>query len=133
MPAWKDAEKEFEKFFENLGKRAYVARLSDTATAKATGGGFIGAQPSDYIVTLDGMTHYAEVKSSQNPTFFPFSNIKRGQKIAARRSTTAGGTYLFYIKNLNTNRWYCVPAQVIVNHSAKSIKWVEIEQYRMEI
>lgn len=131
MLDWKQAEKDWEAAFVPLGKRAFIARLADTAAAKATGGNsaMLQAQPSDFMLTVDGVTHYAEVKSSKNASSFPFSNIKKGQMIAARRVTKAGGSYLFFIKNLVTQVWYVVPASVIINHKLKSIKWAELEGY----
>lgn len=131
MNTWKKCEEEFVSFFDDQGKDAYVIRLADTAAAKATGGAeaMIQAQPSDFIVVVKGVTHFSEVKSCQNPTSFPFSNIKRGQKIAARRVVKAGGSYLFWIKNIVTGVWYCVPSPVIINHPRKSIRWDELEQY----
>lgn len=132
MKDWKKTEVEFVDAFKPLGKRAYVARLADTAAAKATGGkeAILQAQPSDFLLTVDGDTHYAEVKSSTNKTSFPFSNIKRGQWIASRRVVGAGGSYLFFIKNLVTKVWYVVPALVLHKHNRKSIKWAEIEDYQ---
>lgn len=132
MQTWKKVEQEFVDFFDQYGKDACVIRLSDTAQAKATSGkgAFIQAQPSDFLLTLKGVTHYAEVKSTQNVNSFPFSNIKKGQWAASKKVVGAGGSYFFFIKNLNTDTWYIVPAKVLhAQRPKKSIKWNQIKDY----
>ncbi len=131
-PLWKQAEKEFEGFFKALGKKAYFHRLTDTAAAKATGGkqAFVVAQPSDYVGVLQSVTFFGEVKSSTNPTSFPYSNIKKNQLAQARRIIMAGGHYLFFIKSYALDKWYLVPAQVVINNqTSKSSKWTDLEPY----
>lgn len=136
LPAWKQAERDFEGFFKTYGKKAFVHRLTDTAAAKATGGAkaFVVAQPSDYIVTIQGVgTAFAEVKTSKHKTSFPHSNIQPKQLASARRIIMAGGAYLFFIKNLLTGIWYLLPAQVILNNRAsKSTRWADIEKYQWD-
>jgi penicillin-binding protein-related factor A (putative recombinase) len=135
MELWKAAEKEFESAFDRKGKGAFVHRLTDTAAAKATGGkrAFVGKQPSDYIVVDNGNTYFAEVKSSQDEVSFPHSNIQAYQMASARRTVKAGGTYVFFIKNLRTGHWYCVPAEVIIGSEKKSTRWADIEIYRWNL
>lgn len=132
MQIWKATEKEFESAFAIKGKSAFVHRLTDTAAAKATSGkaAFVAAQPADYIVTDNGHTFYAEVKSCKDVVSFPHSNIRPYQMASARRIIKAGGDFCFFIKNLNTDTWYCVPAEVIVAAESKSTKWADIEIYR---
>lgn len=131
---WKDTEAEFEEAFTSAGKSAFVHRLTDTAAAKATGGkrAFVKAQPSDYLVTHNGLTFFAEVKSSHDEISFPHSNIQKYQMASARRVTKAGGVYIFFLKNLNTGYWYCVPAEVIIASEKKSTRWADIETYRWD-
>lgn len=133
--AWKTVEREFEGAFAKKGKGAFVHRLTDTAAAKATSGkkAFVKAQPSDYLVTDDGHTFFAEVKSSHDEVSFPHSNIQPYQMASARRVTRAGGSYVFFLKNLNTGRWYCVPAEVIIASEKKSTRWADIEPYRWDL
>lgn len=133
MQDWKQAEKDFVDYFASYGKDACVIRLTDTAAAKATSGknAFIQAQPSDFLLTLQGVTHFAEVKSTKNETSFPFSNIKKGQWAASKRVVAAGGSYLFFIKNLNTDTWYLVPAQVLhAQKPKKSIRWTQLGNFK---
>ena len=130
-PEWKKTEREFEDVYARMGKGAFVHRMSDTAAAKATSGkkAFVKAQPSDYLVTVNGHTFYAEVKSSHDPVAFHHSNIQPYQMAASKRITKAGGDYVFFIKNILTGKWYCVPASVIHASATKSTKWADIETY----
>lgn len=134
MKDWQRAEKDFVGFFTGYGKEACVIRLTDTAAAKAVGGktAFVAAQPSDFLLTIKGTTHYAEVKSSSSAVSFSFSKIQKGQWNMSRRIARAGGSYLFFVKNELTGQWYLIPAAVLHNHPNKSIKWKEIEAYKWE-
>ena len=137
MQRWKQAEKDFEDHFTKYGKRAFVFRLTDTATAKATAGkhAFVVAQPSDYIVVVEGEGFFAEVKSTVDTTSFHFSNIQKAQIAASRRITAAGGTYLFFIKSEELDQWFCVPAAVVHTtlRQKKSMSWKELEQYTYDL
>lgn len=131
-PLWKQAEKDFESFIKALGKKAYVHRLTDTAAAKATGGkkAFVVAQPSDYVGVMQDLTFFGEVKSSIDKVSFPYSNIKKNQLAQARRIIMAGGSYLFFIKSYALDKWYIVPAQVVINNqTTKSSKWTDLAAY----
>lgn len=134
MKTWKAAENAFVGFFTDYGKEACVIRLTDTAAAKAVGGkqAFVAAQPSDFLLTLKGITHFAEVKSSSSEHSFSFGGIQQGQWNMSRRIVRAGGSYLFFIKHELTQQWYLIPATVFHNHPKKSIKWKEIEAYKWD-
>lgn len=93
----------------------------------------IAAQPSDYVVTLNGEVFFAEVKSTSDELTFHFSNIRRGQWNASRRITRAGGKYLFFIKSLHWDQWYCVPAQVLHANPTKSMRWTQLKDYTYEL
>lgn len=131
-PLWDLAEKEFEGFFPSLG--AYVYAFEDTREAQRTGGSrriFTKARPSDYLVTHEGLTFFAEVKYTDNETSFPLGNIAKEQWSAAMQSTLAGGLYFFFIKSGVMKRWYKVPASVMLEtfKVKKSLKWSELESY----
>lgn len=132
---WKRAENDFETFFASYGKKASVFRLTDTAMAKATGGGFVATQPSDYICIVDGQWFFAEVKSTKDPNSFHFSNIRKGQIAASRRTVAAGGLYFFFVKAEVDNQWYCIPAQVVHTtlRQKKSMTWAELKDYKYAI
>lgn len=87
------------------------------------------AKPSDYLLTQYGTTHYLEVKESHEKVSFPFSNIKREQWRCAKRVTKAGGSYIFLLYSFERKMWYRVPAQVLLGHDAKSIRWVVLDAH----
>lgn len=136
MINWIDAEDQFETFFP--GKKVFLYAFEDTREARKTGGSkkiFTKARPSDYLVTQDGVTFFAEVKSTENKTAFPFSMIKPMQWTAAIACTLAGGIYLFFIRSEAKNIWYKVPASLIIetfNNKRKSLTWTELDPYVFE-
>jgi penicillin-binding protein-related factor A (putative recombinase) len=134
--AWQAAQDEFETYMAAGGKRVFVHRITDSAEVRGMTAGMSGRatghtkeQPADYVIVSFDTMYYAEVKSSKNPTSFPFKNIERGQWNAATRTDRAGGIYLFFLKNLVTGVWYKVPARVLLDHTAKSIKWSDLQTH----
>lgn len=140
--------KHYENVFQNTLETAYkkavfIERFKDTAdaTAKANARGrragrvkrlvIVDAQPADFMVTLNGVTAYVEVKDCNNKTSFPFSNITTSQMIAAKRQVAAKGLYYFVIHHKGI--WHCVPAEVILETTdRKSIRWTDLEAYQLE-
>jgi penicillin-binding protein-related factor A (putative recombinase) len=138
----KNTGKPSETFFENvwirLGKRAFSYRIADAAEVRGRTGniGTTRATPSDYVVTFDGVTFYAEVKSTQEKISFPFSLLKKGQKAAAPQVVAAGGGYFVFVHSLTTDTWYRVPFEVIAAVKAigrSSIPWSEMETLKWKI
>lgn len=133
--SWKNAEKDFVESWKRFGKRAVCIRLTDTAAAKAVAGtrAFVAAQPSDYIVTWEGRTFFAEVKSTTDERAFHFKHIRKQQIAAARRITKAGGEYLFFICRIRPDGqdWFLVPAQVVIETIPikKHLTWSELSDY----
>lgn len=128
----KSSESFFEGIWRALGKRAFCYRIADAAEVRGRTGniGTTRATPSDYIVTSEGQTFYAEVKSTQNPTSFPFSLLKKGQQAAGPQVIAAGGSYFVFVHNLTTDTWYRVPYAVIMavkDIGRASIPWSELE------
>lgn len=128
-----DAQDEWENLMKKIyRKQLHIYRVTDSAEVRGmAGSGFTKPQPSDYVVTAGGRMFYAEVKSSNNPTSFPFKDITLGQKAAAKKQVAANGEYFFYIKNMTIGRWYEVPAQIIFNvieAGHQSIKWSVLEE-----
>ncbi len=134
---WRQAEHDFEDSFDRYGKQAWCFRLSDTAAAKAIAGNkaFTVAQPSDYIVVVNGQVIFAEVKSTVDKTTFHFSNLRKTQVAASRRITAAGGTYLFFVKSEELEQWYAIPAAVVHTtlREKKSMTWLELEPYQYDL
>ena len=135
MNTGKSSEALFQAHWASHGKAAYLERRIDAAHVRGMNPGLralaFPAQPSDYILTFEGRTHYCEVKSCQNKTAFPFRQIEKGQWAAATLVTAAGGSYVFFLHNLNTNLWYCVPAKIILaikKSDQESVKWDWLER-----
>lgn len=135
----KPSEELFDAHFARLGKRAVVFQLYDAAYISGLLGKAtkvqIPAQPSDRIVTVDGETHYAEVKSTQDPTAFRFQLLRKSQSSAATRVLAAGGSYLVYVHRLLTNTWYRFSYDLIAQIKAQgksSIPWADLEPFMQE-
>lgn len=132
----KPSEQLWREAHDRLGKQAVYFRLVDSAEIKAkTGKVAVAAtsQPSDYILTLNGITAYCEVKSTHSKTSFPFNLIKSSQSAAAQRVLAAGGEYRIYVHRLETGEWFCIPYPVIqaVKDSGKSsIPWQDLTPLR---
>jgi penicillin-binding protein-related factor A (putative recombinase) len=89
-------------------------------------------KPSDFLVTEEGNIFFAEVKSVQSTTSFPFGNIEHGQKSAARRQVLVGGDYRFYLFTYGLGKWFVMPATVYANHLAAgkaSVKFKDLEEW----
>ena len=134
----KDAEEEFVEHWTRLGKKAVVFPLYDAAYMRGLNKGkHVNApkQPSDYLVTYDGHTHYAEVKSTENPTAFPFKMLRTNQWGAALKVMAASGHYRVYAKNMLTGAWYCIPAKFIQYRKEvgyESVKWDALHDFIWE-
>jgi penicillin-binding protein-related factor A (putative recombinase) len=129
------SEKKFEELFGPYGKRALLHKLTDTGEvnggrAKSAPIIKVKSQPSDYVVTFDGTMFYAEIKSSESTTSFPFGNIRDCQMVASKRQLAAGGQYFFFILRTKVGTWFRVPANVIHNWPRQSMTWAELEHYR---
>lgn len=133
MEAWQKAEDQFESFWKQKTQFAY--KFEDTREAMGVSGSrrvFTQARPADYLVTDDGRTFFAEVKSSQHKTSFSLSNIRQQQWHCAFRICYAGGDYFFFIRHELTQQWYRVPGKdmILFFKNKKSINWKELEEYK---
>lgn len=121
-----------EAAFEQLIEADVLYRMPDQkALTGLNGGRRVGdfPKPSDYIVTKAGETFYAEVKSVQSATSFPFDDIRPAQKSMALRQARVGGRYDFYIFSFGLGQWFCMPATQFaerVEAGAKSVKFKDI-------
>jgi len=116
-------------------KKVFIFRLADAAAAFGRTGrlGLKDKQPSDYIITENGEMYYAEMKSSTDKSRFALKNISSGQIGAAKRQIAAGGKYYFYLHQLSDDRWFKVPAQVLLDTNKSSIRWDELGSYAWEL
>lgn len=130
------SEKIFEFHFKKLGKAAFVYRFPDKKEVRGrtkNGAVWMRKQPSDYLVTENGVMYYAEVKSSEAKISFPFSKIQPFQIGSARQQISAGGLYFFFLHRLDTGDWYKVPAELILNSDKSSVRWTDLDSYRWSL
>lgn len=129
--AWKTAEDEFDRHWVRLGKGAYLYKFKDARALHGMNKRQVaaGVQPSDRLVTHEGVTFYAEVKYTEDLRGFNFTGIKPSQIAAATQVLAAGGEYRIYIKSGASGLWYCVPYGVIQSWPTRSMTWKELEPY----
>lgn len=134
----KNSEQKWEDHFTGLGKSAFFYRVVDAAEVRGRTGkiGFIRPAPSDYVLVQSGRMSFAEVKSTQSKTSFPFSILRQTQSAMAKMIIAAGGVYEIYLHNILTNQWYRIPYQVVesvkeAGHS--SIPWVQLQDFKYGI
>ena len=126
----KESEAIFSDFLEKLG--SHVERFEDYADVnlgRQKTRKIVSTKPSDFIVTLRGITAFTEVKSMSKGTRFDFSRIERHQWRTAIKVTRAQGLYFFFLHFLESNPWYQVPAKTIIEASKKSLQEAEIKAY----
>lgn len=126
----KPSENEFEKIWKQLGKRAWLWRIPDAAEVKGRTGntGWDRSAPSDYIVAHNGV-HFAEVKSTSDPTAFRFSLLRIKPSAMASMILAAGGDYHVYIHRIPTNQWFHIPYQMVRDCPNRSLTWKELERH----
>ncbi len=118
-----------------VDREGAVTRLTDAAALRGINGGrhvndF--AKPGDWVVTLDQQTFLAETKSCQSDTSFPFSNIEKGQHVAATAHTRAGGDYRFFIFSYGLGQWFIMSGAVYLaalDEGRASIKFKELPEW----
>lgn len=129
----KPSEQRYENALRKLyGTRVHIQEFYDAAYLHGLNGKPVKApeQPADRLVTLDGHTFYAEIKSVSKGNSFPFSMIKTNQLRAGKLASLAGGTYLFMVHDLQTDTFYKVPASLVLETQGagkQSLKWSEME------
>jgi penicillin-binding protein-related factor A (putative recombinase) len=125
------SQDEFEARIALLGKKAYLHKITDTKEVRGLTKtkAWTKAQPSDYILTVNGAMHYAEVKSTTDPLCFRKSNITTDQLAAARQQLAAGGQYWFYIHRLLDGAWFKVPASLFVLPNKDRFRWADFDAF----
>lgn len=136
---WQAAEEDYKESFKKFGKKAFVYQFHDTREAMGSTGSkrvFTQSRPSDFLITHDGVTFYAEVKSCATPTSFSFSNIRPDQWMYATLTAAAKGLYFFILKSEALDKWYKVPAPFLISlkdDNIKSVKWENLNAYEFNI
>lgn len=132
----KPSEALFEASITALGKHGYFYRITDAADVRGiTGrvGTGMHATPSDYIISVRGVVEFAEVKSTNDLTKFPFSLLKKGQRSHGKQIVASGGLYRVYIHRLKMDTWYRIPLrsiQAVQQAGPQSIPWEQMEQFK---
>jgi hypothetical protein len=133
----KPSEEAFEKLFKSLGKKAFLHRFTDASDIKGLTGQVsnASAQPSDYIVVAPEGTFFAEVKSTVNPTAFPFSLLRPSQSAAGLQIEGAGGRYRIFAHALSLPEqpWFAFPYRMVPEMKLggrSSIKWIELRGFK---
>ena len=134
----KPSEQAFEEHWTALGKLAFFHRFVDASEIKGRTGkiGHARPAPSDYLVTHTNKTFYAEVKSTENETRFPFALLRVVQSAAAKQVLAAGGEYWIFAHSLHLNQWFAFPYSVVnvaKSHGQASIPWKELEQWKVNL
>lgn len=132
---WEIAEDDFDKHWKKLGKKAHLFEFKDARYLRGMNKRptAVGNQPSDRLVTYEGVTFFAEVKYTDDPKRFHFNRIKPSQIAFATQCCAAGGDYRIYIKSGFHNQWYCVPFPVIQGTDGASLTWDELADHATEI
>ena len=136
----KSSEQLFEDFYKKRwGRKVFIHRVTDSAEVNGRHKGrtkaVVKAQPSDFICTVNGEMEYAEVKSSNNKTSFPFGSISRVQLGSAKLQKMAGGNYFFYLHNKVADMWYRVEGETILTIQAQgksSVKWDYLDTHNFK-
>lgn len=131
----KSSEQKWEDHFTKLGKAAFFYRVVDAAEVRGRTGkiGFIRPAPSDYVLVHGGRMSFAEVKSTQSSTSFPFSLLRTTQSAIAVQVLAAGGNYDIYAHNLLTDEWFKFPYQLVMDTKETgkaSIPWSQLQDYK---
>lgn len=131
----KPSEQAFELRIGRL-PHTQAKRVFDAAALYGINGRAVAdfPRPSDYIVYAPGGIHLAEVKSSENKTSFPFSQIEKGQRNAAATAAAckSGSSYIFYIHSLHLQQWFLMNADEFVadiKAGIKSRKWEDFRRW----
>lgn len=133
--AWELAEDDFDAHWRRMGKRAFLFEFKDARHLRGMNKRptAVGKQPSDRLITCDGVTFFAEVKYTDHPTRFDFGLIKPGQHGTGIMVTRAGGEYRVYVKSGVLSQWFMIPYPVILEHEKKSLTWEELQPHKVTI
>jgi penicillin-binding protein-related factor A (putative recombinase) len=134
MNTGKPSEAAFDNAWKRVGKTAHVFKFTDAAESRGMNRKAVGIkpQPSDRLLTYQGKTIYAEIKSTIDERNFPFSLLRPTQGAFAAAILAAGGDYDLFIHSLATNRWFRVPYAVVQKVRAagkSSISWDNLSQF----
>lgn len=125
----KTSEELFVSWVE--GCRGVVYRFEDLYDARKKSK-VTTRKPADFMVTLNGVTSYSEVKSTVKKSL-SFKAIQPEQWRYAHLVTKAGGAYIFFIHFITLEKWFAVPARVLIESEKRSINVSEVCQFEFDI
>lgn len=111
----KAAEAEFEARF-NAQPRTIVYRIPDLRDLVGLNGGkrlTDYAKPSDYIVSQEDRTWFAEVKSTHNVTRLSYACLQKGQRAMCLKQAKIGGKWDLHVFGYVPGQWFIVDCQRI--------------------
>lgn len=127
----KVAEKFIFNYLDNYGKRIYVSRFIDTYDANKGRWGDpsqkkvkIDRRPCDFILVIDGVTYFCEVKATANKRGLK-SSLFSQQKAERTRILAAGGLYIYFIYSLEKEKWYWIASSKLDANA----KWEDLEPF----
>lgn len=135
---WESAEDEFYQAF-NSHKDVYCHRFLDTRDATRVVNQRkdlfgkkvmvkVPKQPADFIVIDNGVTYFADVKTTTSTKGIS-SSLFRQQRASKLKITNAGGRYFFYVKRLETGQWYMLSS----SFDNLNAKWEDLEKAKVDI
>lgn len=124
-------EKIVYDYYNTKSKESVCFRFQDALDATKRGGFSRGIvpmakNPSDFIITDNGVTFYAEVKHTENTSGVTRALFEQ-QRAIRDRILTARGEYWYYIYSVNIHQWYRIPGSVIRDNP--NVKWKELGKY----
>lgn len=136
MREWKKAEATVYKYFAEK-KGSFIHRFIDTHDINAQLNRFKDGKaiiytekkPSDFIIVEDGITYFAEVKSTENIRGVT-SALFAEQDGMRKRVLKANGLYFYFIYSIHNQKWYKVPGFEI--EEKPNQKWEEIANYEVD-
>lgn len=131
----KIAEQRVWKYFRDGSKRKTIQRFNDTKDASLENFRksdrtltVMKSTPSDFIITENGITYFAEVKSTISNVGVTSSLFKQQAK-ERTLILSAGGKYYYFIYAVHSSSWYKVPGQFISENPNR--KWSQLTQYKI--
>lgn len=115
----------YDFFNHKNGKNSMCSRFSDTGdTFQGKGKGVIlPRSPSDFVITCDGKTLYAEVKSTVSEQGLS-SSLFRQQEARRDRVLNCGGEYVYFVYSDAFKIWYRINGKIVKENPNR--KWKDL-------
>lgn len=133
----KQAEDFIYDTYNSKKLKSCIFRFQDThdATSRLSRNGLysqkavlLAPNPSDFVMTKDGVTSFVEVKTTESKTGVVRGLFKE-QEARRDRILDCGGSYIYFIYSNCLCKWFEVKGEVIRNNP--NMKWEELEKVCM--